>query len=186
MCKTLHPFLVGRTRLLLEFLNGSDSNAGHLRNEPQTIDACDRQDSDTSTAAKTSTMIGGKTMKWMEIDIAGQQRRARLRGVTATAAASGLLRLMPPRRFLPATSGLQLVLRRQPTIRPSGTAAARGSEFHSCGRSEAVKIMLLDDTFHVETFLSWWSVSRISNDFSLSEHVTPRKSFFDPAKWETP
>ena len=57
---------------------------------------------------------------------------------------------------------------------------------------EAVKIMLLEDTLHVETFLSWWSGSKVTSDFWLEApnklvrvHVTPRKSFFDPAKWQT-
>ena len=55
-----------------------------------------------------------------------------------------------------------------------------------------VKNMLLGDTLNVETFISWWKGTNISNDFWVEGgsvlariHVIPRKNFFNPGAWET-
>ena len=56
----------------------------------------------------------------------------------------------------------------------------------------ATKNLLLDVTFNPETFASWWSGTKISNDFWVENedllvrvHVIPRRSFFSPTHWRT-
>ena len=56
----------------------------------------------------------------------------------------------------------------------------------------ATKNLLLDVTFKPETFASWWSGTKISNDFWVENedllvrvHVIPRRSFFSPTHWRT-
>ena len=56
----------------------------------------------------------------------------------------------------------------------------------------AAKNLFLDEVFNPQTFASWWSATKISNDFWVESeellvrvHVIPRRSFFSPTHWRT-
>ena len=56
----------------------------------------------------------------------------------------------------------------------------------------AVRDMLSGDILNEELFSVWWATTDIKNDFWLEfphklirVHVTPRRKFFDPRRWET-
>ena len=56
----------------------------------------------------------------------------------------------------------------------------------------AAKNLFLDEVFNPQTFASWWSTTKISNDFWVESeellvrvHVIPRRSFFSPLHWRT-
>ena len=67
-----------------------------------------------------------------------------------------------------------------------------GRIFYEKRIDPAVKNMLLADFLNHEAFLNWWCTSSVGNDFWIEHperlvrvHVIPRKSFFDPRKWQT-
>ena len=56
----------------------------------------------------------------------------------------------------------------------------------------AIHEALVADHLHMNTFLAWWNGTATSNDFWIETehkliriHVTPRKTFFCPSKWQT-
>ncbi|CAE7037715.1 GIP [Symbiodinium sp. CCMP2592] len=58
--------------------------------------------------------------------------------------------------------------------------------------SPEAKNMLVDDALPHDTFLQWWHASSYDSDFWIETpeklvrvHVTPRKYYFDPSKWQT-
>ena len=55
-----------------------------------------------------------------------------------------------------------------------------------------IRDMLTSDVLNEELFSVWWATTEIKNDFWLElphklirVHVTPRRKFFDPRRWET-
>ena len=81
-----------------------------------------------------------------------------------------------------------------------GSLSAEGPEdhpecpqifYHKRSIDPALRELLLADSFNVDVFLAWWSSSNVTDFWVESPtklvrvHVTPRKTFFDPRKWNT-
>ena len=64
--------------------------------------------------------------------------------------------------------------------------------FYAKKLDPAVSVMLTADVLNPEAFLSWWSRTGLTQDFWIETndklvrvHLVPRKSFFDPRKWQS-